>query len=62
MELDRILFVHNWRFALTEDEHAHQPDYDDSAFAPITLPHDWQVDQRRSPDAPGGGSQGYYPR
>ena len=59
MELDRILFVHNWRFALTEDECAHQPDYDDSAFAPITLPHDWQVDQRRSPDAPGSGSQGY---
>ena len=62
MELDRILFIHNWRFALTEDECALRPDYDDSAFTPVTLPHDWQVDQRRSPDAPGGGSQGYYPR
>ena len=62
MELDRILFVHNWRFALTEDEAALLPAYDDSAFAPVTLPHDWQVDQPRSADAPSGGCQGFYPR
>ena len=46
MELDRILFAHNWRFALTEDVHAVQPDYDDTAWKPVTLPHDWQVDQQ----------------
>ena len=62
METDRILFVHNWHFALTEDENAVLPDYDDSAFAPVTLPHDWQIDNPRTPDAPGGGSQGYWPR
>ena len=62
MELDRILFTKNWRFVLTEDEAACMPGYDDSALRAITLPHDWQVEQTRIPDAPGGGSQGYFPR
>lgn len=62
MEQDRILFVHNWRFALTEDQDALLPAYDDSAWQKVTLPHDWQIDQPRRQDAPGGGSQGYYPR
>lgn len=62
MELDRILFAHNWRFALTEDAQAVQSDYDDTSWQAVTLPHDWQVDQPRSKDAPGGGCQGFYPR
>jgi len=62
MELDRVLFTKNWLFALTEDEAACQPDYDDSAFRAVTLPHDWQIEQPRTPDAPGGAAQGYFPR
>ena len=62
MELDRILFVHNWRFALTEDEESLLPNYDDTNWQSVTLPHDWQVDQPRSKNAPGGGCQGYFPR
>ena len=62
METDRILFAHNWRFALTEDATALLPAYDDAAWQPVTLPHDWQVDQPRAKDAPGGGAQGFYPR
>ena len=62
MEADRILFTKGWRFALTEDEQALQADYDDSAFAPVTLPHDWQISQPRREDAPGGQTQGFFPR
>ena len=62
METDRILFAHGWRFALTEDERALQPAYDDAAWQPVTLPHDWQIENLRTPDAPGGGTQGYWPR
>ena len=62
MELDRILLARNWKFALTEDTAALQPDYADAAWQLVTLPHDWQIDQPRTPDAPGGGCQGYFPR
>ena len=44
MEPDRILFAHGWRFALTQDEAALLPAYDDSAWRKVTLPHDWQID------------------
>lgn len=62
METDRILFAYNWRFALTEDESALLPAYDDAAWQSVTLPHDWQIDRPRSEDAPGKGAQGFYPR
>lgn len=57
----RELFNDGWLFALdTADLSA--PGYDDSAMRRLDLPHDWQIEQKRSPDAPDGGSQGYYPR
>ncbi len=62
MKADRTLFVHRWLFALTEDEKAVQPGYDDGAFDGVTLPHDWQITQPRQPDAPGGFFQGFYSR
>lgn len=62
METDRILLTHGWRFALADAAEAVLPDYADEAFLPVTLPHDWQIDQPRTADAPGGGAQGFYPR
>ncbi|MDR0897936.1 MAG: DUF4982 domain-containing protein [Oscillospiraceae bacterium] len=62
METNRTLLAHDWRFALTEDEQAIAAAYDDSQWRTITLPHDWQIEQPRRPDAPGGGPQGYFPR
>ena len=62
MEPDRIAWMKDWRFCLTEDEGAVRADYDDSAWQHVTLPHDWQVTQRRCQDVPGGASQGFYPR
>ena len=62
MEMDRMAWMQGWRFCLTEDEAAVAADYDDAAWREVTLPHDWQVEQIRRKDAPGGASQGFYPR
>ena len=62
MELDRLNFNADWLFAITEDENAVLPAYDDGGFALVQLPHDWQVHETRIPDAKGGGSQGFFPR
>ncbi|MBP3656017.1 MAG: DUF4982 domain-containing protein [Clostridia bacterium] len=62
MDMNRIPFMQGWRFALTKDGRAVCEDYDDSAFEPVTLPHDWQIRQTRREDAPGGASQGFFPR
>ncbi len=62
MELNRILMTENWRFCLTEDEAALLPDYDDTAWRVLDLPHDWQIEQPRREDAPGKGAQGFYAR
>lgn len=62
MELDRIALMQGWRFSLTEDDHVICKEYDDSAWEQVVLPHDWQVAQPRHKDAPGRGSQGFYPR
>ncbi len=62
MEKNRIRMTDGWRFCLTEDEQAVLPAYDDSAWRVLDLPHDWQIEQKRVKDAPGGGAQGFYPR
>lgn len=62
METDRIAWMDGWKFAITEDEAATAELYDDSGFEAVHVPHDWQIHQPRSKDAPGGGSQGFFPR
>ncbi len=52
----------NWLFTLGDPTGAERPDFDDGAFAPVTLPHDWQITKKRDPDMDMGWSQGYYPR
>ena len=62
MDMNRLPFVNGWRFALTEEEAAVLSAFDDSAFRQVTLPHDWQIEQTRTADAPGKGAQGFFPR
>jgi beta-galactosidase len=52
----------NWRFALGNYEGAEAPDFDDSAWRILDLPHDWQIENNRDPDMEGGSFQGFYPR
>lgn len=62
MKTDRIEWNKGWLFALTEDQDAVMPEYDESGFVQVSVPHDWQILNVRTPDAPGGGCQGFYPR
>ena len=52
----------NWAFHLGDVPDAYRCDYDDSAWRRVCAPHDWQIGQPRSADAPQGSAQGYYPR
>ena len=62
MEKYRLSLNENWLFRLTDDEAALMPDFDDSGFAAVTLPHDWQISSPRRADSPGGAAQGFFPR
>ena len=56
----------DWRFLLvdsawnvSESPDMKNPDFDDSRWRRVTLPHDWSVEQPMSPDK--GSCQGYLP-
>lgn len=53
------LQVQDWRFFLGDDRNAWQKDYDDSQWRPVTVPHDWSVEQDFVKDASSG--TGYLP-
>ena len=36
-------FDHGWKFSLSADEKAIDPNFDDSGWEDLTLPHDWSV-------------------
>ncbi|MDR0554249.1 MAG: hypothetical protein LBG76_05555, partial [Treponema sp.] len=57
----------NWKFALNNGrcgdfEGAELPDFDDSAWRTLNLPHDWQIENNRDPEMDGGEGQGFFPR
>ena len=41
-------FNQGWRFILADDDKALNPDFDDSRWRPLTLPHDWSVESAPS--------------
>ncbi|MDR3160777.1 MAG: hypothetical protein LBU28_04100, partial [Spirochaetaceae bacterium] len=50
-----------WKFSREEGEAAlyAAPGFDDRAWKPIVLPHDWGVEYPAARDAPSGGGGGY---
>ena len=42
------LFNADWRFNLADDSTAFKPDYDDSRWRQLVLPHDWSVESAPS--------------
>ncbi len=52
-------FNNDWCFALIDDEKMAQPDYDDSRWRKLDLPHDWSVEGRLSPSL--ASCTGYLP-
>lgn len=53
------LFNDSWTFKLGDDQNASKPDYDDSKWQKLTLPHDWSVKGTLSPDL--ASCTGYLP-
>lgn len=52
-------FSAGWRFCLGAGEEARRPDFDDSAWRTLDLPHDWSIEQPFDKDSPGGWAAGY---
>lgn len=57
----RILIDSDWRFSTVADSLFHTPDFNDSAWQPVSLPHDWSVLHDFNRDEPAGNDGGYLP-
>lgn len=56
---DATKFNDGWLFMLTDDSTIVRPDYDDSHWRKLTLPHDWSVEGQLSPSL--ASCTGYLP-
>lgn len=54
-------FTADWTFQLGDDTLAARPDYDDSAWRHLNLPHDWAIEGDFSQDNPSGTGGGALP-
>ena len=50
-----------WKFQLGDTADASRPDFDDSAWRSLDLPHDWSIEGTPEADNPMGNDGGYYP-
>lgn len=57
----RINFSNDWCFMLGDEPSAISPDYDDSAWRRLNLPHDWAIEGDFSPHNPSGTGGGALP-
>lgn len=57
----KVLFDSSWKFALGDEQAAQKPNFNDSKWRMVTLPHDWSVEHQVDKDAPSGNDGGYYP-
>ncbi|MDO4163184.1 MAG: glycoside hydrolase family 2 TIM barrel-domain containing protein [Bacteroides sp.] len=60
-EQRRQLFTEGWTFCLGDDSTAARPDFDDSAWRRLNLPHDWAIEGDFSIDNPSGTGGGALP-
>ena len=56
---NRESFDAGWAFSLGDSEGVEAPDFDDSRWRQLDLPHDWSVEGHFEPDAPAGAPGGY---
>lgn len=54
-------FNFGWKFQLGDTADASRPDFDDSAWRSLDLPHDWSIEGTPEADNPMGNDGGYYP-
>ncbi len=51
----------DWRFLQSDAPDAQSPTFDDSAWKPVTLPHDWCIAGPVEENAPSRGAGGFFP-
>lgn len=51
----------NWKFHLGDTAQAAQPDFSDSGWRLLDVPHDWSAEGAYNKDNPGGGASAYLP-
>lgn len=54
-----VSFNEGWKFALAAGDDAAKPDFDDSGWRELDLPHDWSIEgefSQDNPATPGGGA------
>lgn len=58
---EKINFDKGWRFALADSVQMSIPEYDDTAWRTLNVPHDWAIEGDFSASAPSGNSGGALP-
>ncbi|MGC9342674.1 MAG: glycoside hydrolase family 2 TIM barrel-domain containing protein, partial [Bacteroidales bacterium] len=53
-------FNDNWKFFLGDPPEAFQPEFDDSRWRSLELPHDWAIELPVKEPNPGGTANGYF--
>ncbi|RAU91588.1 glycoside hydrolase family 2 TIM barrel-domain containing protein [Paenibacillus sp. YN15] len=61
MKRRSIAFYENWRFAKGEQSGAEAPEFDDSGWQPVILPHDWSIEGPFDEHMEGGTRNGFLP-
>ncbi len=61
LQADDLPWDANWKFHLGDAPGAEAPDWDDSAWRLLDLPHDWSIEGATAPDAPSAGGGGFFP-
>jgi beta-galactosidase len=49
-----------WRFHLGDEPRAAQPDFDDAAWRPLDVPHDWSIEGPLNPPPEGDSNGGFF--
>jgi len=57
----RTCIDRDWRFALGDLPHAMHPEFDDSGWRTLDVPHDWSIEATPSAGNPAGAAGGFFP-
>ncbi len=56
---EKINFNSDWKFTLANEDNSQKPEFDDSGWRTVDLPHDWSIEgefSEKNPATPGGGA------
>jgi len=57
----RQVFNSDWKFSLGDSSENSKPNFDDSSWRKLSVPHDWSIEGKSVKDNPSGGDGGFYP-